>query len=569
MTFAPDSTADVRSDSSTERRRARERREAERLAAKRQSFVLLIGCAALCAPMVLPLVGYVIGLPLHLNAWIEFVLATPVQLLFGVAVYRRAWQALKSLSGNMELLISLGSSAAYGVSAYWVLRAGVEATGHVYFEEATAAITLVMFGYWLEPSVGTGVSPSRQLVDRVCGLFIVPVIAIALATFLSWRAGGSGLADAVVAALSVLIMACPCALGLAAPAALAAARAAAGRVGLLIHDSDAFERAAGVDTVVFDKPGTLSEGRLAVTAMELAPTVDEQRLLRFAATMQVMSGDPVAHAIVAAMPSGVRLPRVGSIRIDRGRGVAATVEGREVVVGNRDMMRQGRIDLGRLEPALNRFERAAKTTVIVAVDGHALGMLAVADPLRAHAAAAITMLAVQNVRSEMLTADSELVASSIAVELGIGSFKAMVKSADAPAAVRALEAQGRRVAVVGDGTNEPPVLGAAQIGLAFSRGSTDPMAGVGLMRCDPRLVPATIDLARRAIVAVRRNLVLALLYNAAGIPFATLGLLTPARAAAAMGLSFLSVTVHSLWLTAWRPKYRASRRSRHPKDVKL
>jgi P-type Cu+ transporter len=553
MTIAQDSAADACGSSLAGRRLAREQRATERRAAQRRNLVLVIGCAALAAPMVLPLFGYLFGIPLHLHAWIEFVLATPVQFIFAAPIYARAWRALRSLSGNMELLLALGSLAAYGLSTDAVLRQGVAATGHVYFEQSSTAITLTMLGYWLEPPIRPGNGPSGRLVDQVAGLYAAAAVALALGTLLAWRAGG-GPQPAWIAALSVLVMACPCALGLAVPAALAAARSTAARAGLSIHDTDAFERAAGVDTVVFDKPGTLSEGRLAVVAIELAPAVDEARLLRFAAAIQVVGEDPVARAILAAVPSGVRLPRVGGVRIDPGRGVAATVEGRAVVLGNRDMMRQAGIDLGRLEVALNRLERASKTVVVVAVDGRALGVLAVADPLRENAAAAIRMLTKRNIHSEMLTGDSEAIAGGVAVELEVTGYQAMIEPAAAPSAVRALTAEGHRVAVAGDGSTDPPVLAAAEVGLAFGGGGSS-TAGVTLMRADPRLVPAMLDLAGSTVAAVRFNLLTALLTNAVGVPLAALGYLTPALAAAAMGLSMLSVAASSLWLRTWRPKF--------------
>ena len=556
MALVSDSTPDAFDGSPAARLRASEQRNAQQLSAKRKSLLLFVAAALLTAPMVLPLLFYPIGFSLHLHAVIELLLATPVQFAIGSILYRKAWKALASLSGSMELLVMLGSTTAYGISAYWVLRHGVAATGHVYFEQSSAAITLVVLGYWLETRTVSmsATSASRQLVDRLSGLFMAAAIAVSIATCLGWLAGGSDLWQALKVAISVLIVASPCAIGLAAPLALAAAGSAASRAGILIKDIAAFERAVRVDTVVFDKAGTLTEGQLAVVAMELAPGVDERRLLRFAAAAQAMGDDPIARAIFAAAPSGVKMPRIGSARIDPGRGVTAMIEGHEVTLGNRAMLRRAGIDLGGVEAALVRFEREGKMAVVVAADARVLGVLAIADPVRRHAAAAISMLAAQNMRTDLVTADHHPAASRVAVELGVTGFRATMQPADVLAVIRALEVQGRRVALVGG--NDNSALAAATVALAFGKGNDpDAVAGVMLTRADPRLVPATIDIARHAIVAVRRNLFLALLYNAAAIPLAALGLLTPPLAVAAMALSILSVAVISLWLKHWKPQF--------------
>ena len=558
MALVSDSTPDAFDGSPAARLRASAQRNAQQLSTKRKSLLLFVAAALLTAPMVLPLLFYPIGFSLHLHAVIELLLATPVQFAIGSILYRKAWKALASLSGSMELLVMLGSTTAYGISAYWVLRHGVAATGHVYFEQSSAAITLVVLGYWLETRTVSmsATSASRQLVDRLSGLFMAAAIAVSIATCLGWLAGGSDLWQALKVAISVLIVASPCAIGLAAPLALAAAESAASRAGILVKDIAAFERAARVDTVVFDKAGTLTEGQLAVVAMELAPGVDERRVLRFAAAAQAMGDDPVARAIFAAVPSGVKMPRIGSARIDPGCGVTAMIEGHEVALGNRAMLRRAGIDLGRVEAALLRFEREGKVAVVVAADARVLGVLAIADPVRRHAAAAISMLAAQNMRTDLVTADQHPAASRVAVELGVTGFRATMQPADVLAVIRALEVQGRRVVLVGACGNDNSALAAATVALAFGKG-TDPdaVAGVMLTRADPRLVPATIDIARHAIVAVRRNLFLALLYNAAAIPLAALGLLTPAVAVAAMALSILSVAVISLWLKRWKPQF--------------
>jgi Cu+-exporting ATPase len=664
--------AHLRAGTAAERRREEQAREAERVAEERHSFLLLAISGALTLPLVTPMVAALFGFHLHLNPWIEFALATPVQFLVGARFYKAAWKAVKAYSGNMDLLVALGTSSAYAFSAYMVLTKGSEATGHLYFEGAAAVITLVILGKWLEarakrgttaairalmqlrperahvlrdggeaevavedirsgdrvvvrpgerfPVDGTvldgeseadeslvtgesvpvvkrlgdkvaagalngagrlvieavavgedttlariirmvenaqsGKAPVQRLVDRVSAIFVPAVIAIALGAFVGWLAGGNGIEDALVAAVSVLVIACPCALGLATPAALVAGTGAAARAGILIKDIEALERAAEVDTVVFDKTGTLTEGHPAVVDVEMLPGIDQQRMLRLAAAVQAGSEHPLAKAVLAAVP-GIALPPVEQFRAEVGRGVTGVVEGRKIAIGNRELMRELGVDLGAADAALARIEREARTGVVVAVDGRPLGVLGLADPVRPHAAEAIELLAAEGVRADMLTGDTEAVARNVAARLKLANFKASVKPADKSAALKALAAQGRRAAMVGDGINDAPALAAAEVGFALGSGTDVAVqaATVTLMRSDPRLVPAAIDIARRTVSKIRQNLFWAFVYNVVGIPLAAMGFLTPTIAGAAMAMSSVSVVTNSLWLKRWRPKF--------------
>jgi Cu+-exporting ATPase len=668
--------AEPRAASLAERRRDEQAREAEHADAERRQLVMLVVSAALTAPLILPMLAAPFGLHLHLNPWIELALATPVQFVVGARFYRGAAKALRAYSGNMDVLVALGTSAAYAFSAFMVALRGSDTAGHLYFEGAAAVITFVMLGKWLEarakrgttaairtlmrlrperavvlrdgreimlgieevrtgdhvvikpgerfPVDGTivagaseadeslvtgeslpvvkregdrvtagalngagrlvveaiavgedttlariirmvenaqsGKAPVQRLVDRVSAIFVPAVTAIALGALIGWLAGGHGFEEALVAAVSVLVIACPCALGLATPAALVTGTGAAARAGILVKDIEALERAAAVDTVVLDKTGTLTEGRPALVDVACVAGTERAALLRLAGAVQAGSEHPLAKAVLAAV-TGVTLPAAERVQAQVGRGVTGTVEGRKVAIGNRELMRELGIDLADVEPALARIEAAARTGVVVAADGRALGVLGIADPIRPEAAAAIALLAEEGVRAEMLTGDIAAVARAVADKLGIDSYQASVKPGDKAAAVAALKGKGRHVAMVGDGINDAPALAAADVGFALGTGTDVAVeaAGVTLMRPDPRLVAAAIDIARRTVRKIRQNLFWAFFYNVVGIPLAALGFLTPTLAGAAMAMSSVSVVVNSLWLKRWRPAFGGGR----------
>ncbi|MFY9697719.1 MAG: heavy metal translocating P-type ATPase, partial [Rhodoplanes sp.] len=386
------------------------------------------------------------------------------------------------------------------------------------------------------------------------------VTAIALGAFLGWLAGGHGFEEALIAAVSVLVIACPCALGLATPAALVTGTGAAARAGILIKDIEALERAAAVDAVVLDKTGTLTEGRPALVDVVCMPGVERDALLRLAGAVQAGSEHPLAKAVLAAV-AGVALPPAERVQARIGRGVTGVVEGRKIAIGSRDLMRELGVELAEVEPTLERIEQRARTAVVVAVDGRALGALGIADPVRGEAAAAVELLSEQGIRTEMLTGDVAAVARSVAEKLGISSFRASVKPADKEAAVAALRGEGHHVAMVGDGINDAPALAAADVGFALGSGADVAVeaAGVTLMRPDPRLVSAAIDIARRTVRKIRQNLFWAFIYNVIGIPLAAAGFLTPTLAGAAMALSSVSVVANSLWLRRWRPVFAKNR----------
>ncbi|MGZ8396788.1 MAG: heavy metal translocating P-type ATPase [Rhodoplanes sp.] len=578
--------AHPRASSLAERRREEQEREAARADAERRQLMLLVASAALTAPLLLPMIAAPFGLHLHLNPWIELALATPVQFVIGARFYQGAWKALRAYSGNMDLLVALGTSAAYAFSAYMVLVRGAESAGHLYFEGAAAVITSVMFGKWLEArakrgataairalmrlrperavvqrngretevgieevragdrvvikpgerfpidgtivageseadeslvtgeslpvvkregdrvtagalngvgrlvveasAIGedttlariirmvenaqTGKAPVQRLVDRVSAVFVPAVTTIALGTFLGWLAGGHGFEEALIAAVSVLVIACPCALGLATPAALVTGTGAAARAGILIKDIEALERTATVDAVVLDKTGTLTEGRPALVDVVCLPGVERDDILRLAGAVQAGSEHPLAKAVLATV-SGVALPPAERVQAQIGRGVTGIVDGRRIAIGSRELMRELGVGLAAVEPALEKIEQEARTVVVVAADKQALGVLGIADPIRREAAEAVELLSDQGVRTEMLTGDVAPVARAVAEKLGIASYRASVKPADKEAAVSALKGEGRHVAMVGDGINDAPALAAADVGFALGTGA--------------------------------------------------------------------------------------------------
>jgi Cu+-exporting ATPase len=332
---------------------------------------------------------------------------------------------------------------------------------------------------------------------------------------------------------------------------------AAARAGILVKDIETLERAASLDMVLFDKTGTLTEGRPAIATVTPVAGVDAAKLLWFAAAVQAGSEHPLARAFLEAVRNAGVLPPVSNFRADPGSGVTGTVERHQVAVGNRELMETLGISLSPIEAELSRIERAALTAIAIAIDGRAFGVVGIADPIRPSAAEAIKLLRAQDVQVEMLTGDTERVAQRVARELSIANYRAAIKPGDKADAVRALEAEGRHVAMVGDGINDAPALAAAPVGIALGSGADVAMeaAGITLMRPDPRLVPAAISIARATVAKIRQNLFWAFIFNVVGIPLAAMGFLTPALAGGAMAMSSVTVVANSLWLKRWRPSF--------------
>ncbi|MEC5163226.1 MULTISPECIES: heavy metal translocating P-type ATPase [unclassified Janthinobacterium] len=629
--------------------------------------------ALLSLPLLAPMLLEWTGRHLMLPAAAQFLLATPVQFWLGARFYRAGWKALLARSGNMDLLVALGTSAAYGLSLYqWLLAGG---GGHaLYFEAAAVVITLVLLGKWLEArakrqttaairalqllrpetarvrrggqdvdvaaaqvKVGelvvirpgervavdgvvvegasavnealiTGESlpvdkhagdrvtggainadglllvrttavgaettlariirlvedaqavkaPIQRLVDRVSAVFVPVVLLLALLTLAGWWFATGAPERAIINAVAVLVIACPCALGLATPTAIMAGTGAAARYGILIKDAEALEVAHGVTTVVFDKTGTLTEGRPALAHL-VAHGVDEDRLLQLAAAIQNGSEHSLARAVLdaAAARALAPLPATALAALP-GRGLTASVDGLALKLGSARLMREQGVDLAPLAARAAELEDGGHTISWLAVGApqpQLLGLFAFSDRVKPGARAAVARLHALGLRTLMLTGDNQGSADAVGGLLGIGEVAAKMLPADKTATIEALKRAGERVAMVGDGINDAPALAAADVGIAMSTGTDVAMhaAGITLMRGDPALVADAIDIARRSYNKIRQNLFWAFIYNLVGIPLAAFGLLNPMLAGAAMAFSSVSVIGNALLLRRWRP----------------
>jgi P-type Cu+ transporter len=632
-----------------------------------------LACLPFLAQMVLQLTGPHFMLP----AWFQLLLAAPIQFGLGARFYGAAWRALKARTGNMDLLVSIGTSAAFGLSLYLMATAPAGMTPHLYFEASALVVTLVRLGKWLESrakrrtlaairaltalrpetarvwrdgaflelpaaeiqpgdrvqvrpgervpvdgkiiegsssldqslltgeslpvernpgdevatgaingegvllvetrlvgadtllariirlveSAEAGKAPIERLVDRVSAVFVPIVLGIGIATFLGWWLGTGDIAAGVVNAVTVLVIACPCALGLATPTAVVVGSGVGARHGILIRDGEALERAHAVTTVAFDKTGTLTEGHPKLLGLAAIET-DESRLLRLAAALQAASQHPLARAVIkTAEARQIASPPAEDLRALPGRGVAGTVEGMALLLGSRRLMRESGIADAALDQAAARLEGPGRSISYLAQSGaggpaaRLLGALAFADPVRPQAREAVAALKRAGIETVMLTGDGQAAAQAVAKALGIDLAEAELLPADKVAALARLKGPRRVIAMVGDGINDAPALAAADIGLAMASGSDIALnaAGITLLRGDPRLAAAAIALSRRTYAKIRQNLFWAFVYNLLGIPLAAFGLLSPIVAGAAMALSSVSVVANALTLGRWRP----------------
>ena len=635
--------------------------------------------AVLTLPLVAPMALALFGIDMMLNGWLQLALATPVQFVFGWRFYRAGWKALRAGTGNMDLLVALGTSAAYGLSVYLLLLHAGDGMPHLYFEASAAVITLVLLGKWLEArakrqtadairalnalrpatarvlrqgveielpveqvkvgdmvtvrpgeriavdgevtagrshvdeslitgesmpvakgvgdrvtggainaegaltlltrAVGTETTlariirmvesaqaakaPIQRFVDRVSAVFVPVVLGIALLTLAGWvvagSEAGSGWEAAVINAVSVLVIACPCALGLATPTAIMAGTGVAARQGILIKDAQALELAHAVTLVAFDKTGTLTEGRPSLAALHAAAGHTEAEVLRLAAALQQNSDHPLARAVLdRALVDGLTLLEAHDARALPGRGVEAFVAGEQLTLGSSRLLDELGVDAAALADVAKVLEGQGRTVSwLMRRDGgkaELLGLLAFGDTVKPAARDAVARLHALGVKTVMLTGDNRGSAAAVARELGIDAFHAEVLPGDKAVLVQQLRAEGAVVAMVGDGINDAPALAAADVGIAMSTGTDVAMetAGITLMRGDPRLVADAIDVSRRTYATLKRGLFWAFAYNVIGIPLAALGLLNPVIAGAAMALSSVSVVGNALLLRRWR-----------------
>ncbi|MCB5183906.1 heavy metal translocating P-type ATPase [Methylobacillus gramineus] len=634
-------------------------------------------CAALLtAPLVLPMLGSIFGQHWMLPGWVQALLATPVQFWLGARFYRSGWKAAVNLSGNMDLLVAIGTSAAYGLSLYLLFRH----PEHLYFEASSAVITLVMLGKWLETrarrqtteairalqalrpdtarvrrdgqerdvplanikvgdvvvvrpgermpvdgrivegisyldeslltgesepvkkslnarvtggavnldgvllvetlAVGTETTLSRiirmvedaqiakpaiqRLVDKVSAIFVPVVLAISLFTLLGWGFYNGAWDQALLNAVAVLVIACPCALGLATPTAMMAGTGVAARYGILIKDADALELAHRINYVAFDKTGTLTEGRPVVTDVLVAGT-DETTLISLAASLESGSHHPLAQAVLDyAKQHAITFAAATNARGLPGRGLQATVAGRTVFFGNVRCMQDIGVEMGLLDVQAQGLLQQGLTISWLAEkeQGQArlLGLLAFGDEIKPQSKAAIQHLRKLGIHTILLTGDNPVSAQRVAQQLGMDEVRAEQLPESKASVIMALRQQGHVVAMVGDGINDAPALASADISFAMSSGTDVAMhtSAVTLMRSDPLLVADTILVSRRTYNKIRQNLFWAFIYNMIGIPLAVFGQLSPVMAGAAMALSSVSVVSNALLLRRWRPSAGSS-----------
>ena len=654
---------------------------------RRDTWLALALAVPLLVGTHLPLFGIEATMP----AWLQWLLATPVQFWCARRFYAAAARAVRAGTGNMDLLVSLGTLAAYGLSLYLWLEAGADehAVTHLYFEAAAVVIALVLLGKWLEArakhqtseairllaalrpttahvlrgahaievpidelrlgdvvvvragdrvpvdgliragsssldeSMLTGESlpvdkspgervsagsingpgrlevetralgaetmlariirlvedaqsakaPVQRMVDRVASVFVPVVLAIALVTVAGWLSAGATAETALINAVSVLVIACPCALGLATPTAIIAGTGVAARHGILIKDAQALELARRIEVVAFDKTGTLTVGKPRVVAVDGHHLFDPKEVLVLAEAANAGSNHPLAGAVREAYereakrhPDMLRR-KAAEHRVLAGRGVTsrlvddahpgATIE---LAFGNRRLMQERNVDTHALDARAAQLESEGRTVSWLAqrtpAGSQLIGLIAFGDEPRATAKAAIAGLERLGIETTMISGDSEGAARHVAHQLGLTRYEANVLPRDKARRVESLRQHGRVVAMVGDGINDAPALAAADVGVAMGSGTDIAMhaAGITLLRPDPRLVAAAIEISRMTVRKIRQNLFWAFVYNVVGIPLAAFGVLTPVFAGAAMALSSVSVVSNALLLKRYRER---------------
>ncbi|WP_350600529.1 heavy metal translocating P-type ATPase [Pseudomonas sp. 65/3-MNA-CIBAN-0223] len=401
-------------------------------------------------------------------------------------------------------------------------------------------------------------APIQKLVDKVSQVFVPTVLLIALATLVGWWLYGAPVETALINAVAVLVIACPCALGLATPTAIMAGTGVAARYGILIKDAEALERAHEVSAVVFDKTGTLTSGAPRIAHLS-AIGGDENALLQKAGALQRGSEHPLAKAVLdACAERGLSVADVSDSQSLTGRGIAGTLDGRRLALGNRRLLEECGLNAGALADSASAWETEGRTLswlIEQSPEPQVLGLFAFGDTLKPGALQAVQQLGARHISSHLLTGDNRGSAKVVADALGIEDVHAEVLPADKAATVVELK-KTAVVAMVGDGINDAPALAAAHIGIAMGGGTDVAMhaAGITLMRGDPRLVPAALEISRKTYAKIRQNLFWAFVYNLVGIPLAAFGFLNPVLAGAAMALSSVSVVSNALLLKTWKPK---------------
>lgn len=404
----------------------------------------------------------------------------------------------------------------------------------------------------------SGKTPMQRAADRIAAVFTPLVLAAAALTFIGWWAWGGSASMAARSAIAVMVVACPCALGLATPVVVMVASGTAALRGILVRDASMLEAMGGIDTVVWDKTGTLTQGAPEVEAFEAIGGFPASEVLRLAASVEQLSTHPLAQALVRhARRGGVSLASPSTFESRPGQGVRASVEGREVCVGSAAFLAECGVSGSSPEPSSAEAPKAVGPRVFIALDGKPAGLVSFRDTVRPSSASAVARLRSRGIAQEMLTGDEASTARSVADAVGIERVSSAISPAGKQARVEELVRSGRRVAMVGDGVNDAAALASATVGVAFAGGAdvTGESAGIHLIGSTPHLVADAVDLARVARRVIRQNLFWAFVYNALMIPFAATGRLPPAAAAAAMAASSLTVVLNALRLpraVGWR-----------------
>lgn len=650
-------------------------RDPKEQALARDRLHLILG-ALLAAPLALPMVLEPFGIHAMLPGWIQLLLTLPIQFWLGARFYKAAWKAVRAGAGNMDLLVAIGTSAAFGLSLYHLLAPGQGSEGHLYFEAAAVIIVLVLFGKYLESrakqqttaaikalealrpdrarvrrgsreleipiqevvlhdlvlirpgekvpvdgevvegmsqldeSLITGESlpqargvgdrvtggsintdglllvrttalgaettlariirlvenaqtakaPIQRLVDKVSAVFVPIVLGIALLTIAIWYFKTGNIEQALIYGVAVLVIACPCALGLATPTSIMVGTGVAAKAGILIKDAETLEIAHSTTLVAFDKTGTLTEGRPELADL-FALRGDKTELLRLTAALQQGSEHPLARAVVEkAAAEGLSFQPAEDIRALPGKGLEGKIEGRTLLVGTRRLMVEHGIAIEAFSDQVKEYESKGYSVSYIGEtqSSSALGVLAFKDRIKATAGETVAALHRLGIKTLMISGDNEASAAMAARELGIKEFRAQVLPEEKSSIIEGLRQEGYIVAMVGDGINDAPPLASAHVGIAMATGTDVAMhtAGITLMRGDPLLIPDALDISRKTYRKIRMNLFWAFIYNVLGIPLAAFGLLSPVIAGGAMAFSSFSVVSNALLLRRWRPESR-------------
>jgi Cu+-exporting ATPase len=636
----------------------------------------LIFSIILSAPLVLAMVLSLLGIdvPFLHNAYLQLAIATPIQFIIGYRFYKHAFLALRAGSSNMDVLISLGTSAAYFYSLYNVFFEPAKMGGmkDLYFEAAAVIITLILLGKYLEAvakgktseaikklmglqaktarvirngeeldvpidEVGTGdtvvvrpgekvpvdgkilegnssidesmltgeslpvekkpgdlcigatinkfgtfkfeatkigkdtvlsqivkmvedaqgsKAPIQKIADKVAGVFVPVVVGIALVTFLLWFFITGDVTRAVISAVAVLVIACPCALGLATPTAIMVGTGKGAENGILIKGGEHLETAYKLNAVVLDKTGTITKGQPEVTDIIPFGTLGPADILKLASAAEKNSEHPLGVAICEHGKKELgRVPDPDAFEAIPGRGVKAMINGAPILIGTRKLMLETGIETAHISETLEALENDGRTAMIMAADGEIAAVIAVADILKEHSKQAINDLKAMGVEVWMITGDNRRTAGAIARQVGIDNVLAEVLPEHKAEEVEKLKKAGKVVAMVGDGINDAPALATAHIGMAIGTGTDVAIeaSDITLMRGDLRTIPAAIRLSRKTMHKIKQNLFWAFFYNIIGIPFAALGFLNPMIAGGAMAFSSVSVVSNSLSLKGYRP----------------